>query len=129
MLTEGSQYRHIRGIAVFVLVDCITLDPLPDNQQEAPYNQPGVRLPRDYPMTHALKTMWRAQQAAPVVAWSNAGQRNQAQPLNATDCQDVLATVYNLGGDLVPLGSAFKGENITLEVGDLDLACPNNIAR
>ena len=127
------------------MVDCVTLEPLPDDKQEAPFNQPvsspflrktvpfldivtvialptrrhangdlqGVRMPRDWPMVEAMKTMWRASMNAPLAAQSDTGPC-YGDTLNATDCIEALANAYNRGGDLVPITNAHK--DMTTEI-------------
>jgi hypothetical protein len=52
-------YRHVRGAAVLVYVDCVTLEYAPDDQQDPIFNQHGVRLPWNWHWLEALKTMWK----------------------------------------------------------------------
>lgn len=98
------------------MLDCTTLEPLADDKQEAPYNQPNVRLPRNWPSLLAAKTMWKAQLKAPLVAQSNAASCDKIAALNATDCLNALAVAYNRGGDLVPLGNAIKDASVEIAV-------------
>jgi hypothetical protein len=49
----------IRGIVIFVYVDCVTLEPLPDDKQDPAYKQPGVKLPRGTDVMNAYKYFWK----------------------------------------------------------------------
>ncbi|EXJ85919.1 hypothetical protein A1O1_06288 [Capronia coronata CBS 617.96] len=80
-------WRPIRGIVVFVYVDCLTLAPLPDEKQDPAFSQPGVRLPRDYhPMIRAYENLWKASLQGPLTAQVETPYCGTRMPVNASMC-------------------------------------------
>ncbi|EXJ68098.1 uncharacterized protein A1O5_08713 [Cladophialophora psammophila CBS 110553] len=106
--------RVVRGVAVFVYLDCTTLEPLPNDRQEAPFNQDGVRLPRGLPLANAFKTMWNVSRETNVTALSDAAVCDNDIRTYADDCLAAFTDVSDRGGDMVPTANALKGQSLTL---------------
>ncbi|KIW85607.1 hypothetical protein Z517_00999 [Fonsecaea pedrosoi CBS 271.37] len=106
--------RVVRGVAVFVYLNCDTLEPLEDKYQESPFNKPGVRLPRGLGLTNAYKDIWFASQFKTLASQSDSAVCNDRKDVNATDCMEVLADVTDRGADVVPLSNTAKGNGITI---------------
>lgn len=111
-----TDWDTIRGVVTLVYVDCVTLAPLPDDQQDPAWIQPGVRLPRDVALMNAYENLWKEQGQAPLTALSDTVYCTQTGKANATDCLDVLGDLLDNGDHLVATTNAAAGTEVSLGV-------------
>lgn len=113
------------------MVNCTTLQPLPDDQQEAPYNAPNVRLPRGLGvggatagLIGAFEHMWNTTiNRGIMVAQMNkttCTDPTDSHRVNATDCIETLADVYDRGGEPVPHGVAGRWVGVSVSCPHID---------
>lgn len=107
------------------MVDCATLLPLPDDQQETPYTQPGVKLPRAAGAAGAMsgtlgafEYMWNTTlNSGPMIAQMNkttCTEPSDSHRVNATDCIETLSDTYDRGGEPVPHGVAGRWVGVSV---------------
>ncbi|KAI1616619.1 hypothetical protein EDD36DRAFT_415505 [Exophiala viscosa] len=107
-------WRSVRGIVVFVYVDCLTLQPLPDDQQDVAFTQPGVKLPRGTDLSQAYENLWNLSAQVPSLSENSAttcvNTGNTAT--NISDCVEAIGDALNNGNLLVDGTSGGKGHTI-----------------
>jgi hypothetical protein len=100
--------RTVRGLVVFVYVDCLTLDPLADEKQDVAFRQPGVKLPRHY--RPAYNDHWNAMRSG--IIPSNADCAKAEDKVGTGDCLDAMGTLLSApGNDASPLGTVVCLQN------------------
>jgi hypothetical protein len=99
-----------RGIVIFVFTDCVTMEPLPDDQQDPAYRQPGVKLPRG-PMLAYAQFMNKDNAAFLATSTSVCLFDNRAKSL---DCLDAIGQLLETPATIVPEGK--KGTSKVLAV-------------
>ncbi|KIX95634.1 uncharacterized protein Z520_08754 [Fonsecaea multimorphosa CBS 102226] len=87
---------------------------MPDEMQEAPFNQHGVRLDRGLALARAYKTMWNASLYGPVAAQSDIAVCDDHKSVNASDCGQIVADLRDRGADEVPALNATRGNGFTI---------------
>ncbi|EXJ58702.1 hypothetical protein A1O7_06131 [Cladophialophora yegresii CBS 114405] len=93
---QFANINTIRGVAVFVWVDCDTYEPLPNDQQAPALSHPGVRLPRDTPQMEGYKMLWKASMSGATLAAAadDGAVCNPNKHVCTSDCVDALNDIY-----------------------------------
>lgn len=109
-------WRSIRGIVVFVYVDCLTLQPLPDEKQDVAWTQPGVRLPRDNDLAAAYENFWNQSVQVNMASQNDQATCSRETVANASDCTVAAQALLENGDSLVSTHNAKDGKGHTVAV-------------
>lgn len=111
-------WRAVRGIVVFAFVDCLTLQPLPDENQDVAFTQPGVKLPRVNVLSDAYENLWNQSAQVALLSQNNdtTCTNTDIRATNISDCVEAISDTLNHGDLLVDTTGAEKGQGITIGV-------------